>query len=167
MCKPSVRWLALVLVVGVAACSPGACAERMVEEAIEAETGGEVDLDSESGELSVSGPDGETMQVGESVPLPDDLPSFIPIYPNSVPRLVINTGEGMQISLEVAETASAVVSWYRSQLEANDFEIRSDMVSPMGTVLACERDEGTLGLTIMEVPDDDLTMITLMWDGGN
>ena len=167
MCKPSVRWLALVLVVGVAACSPGACAERMVEEAIEAETGGEVDLDSESGALSVSGPDGETMQVGESVPLPEDLPSFIPIYPDSVPRMVINTGEGMQITLEVDETASAVVAWYRNQLEANGFEIRSDMVGPMGTVLACERGDGTLGLTIMEIPNDNLTAINLMWDGGN
>ena len=166
MCKLSVRWLALVLVVGVAACSPGACAERMVEEAIEAETGGEVDLDSESGALSVTGPDGETMQVGEGVPLPDDLPSFVPIHPDAVPLMVINTGEGMQISLEVNETASAVVSWYRNQLEANDFEIRSDMASPMGTVLACERGEGTLGITIMEVPDDNQTVINLMWDGG-
>ena len=167
MCKPSVRWLALVLVVGAAACSPGACAERMVEEAIEAETGGEVSLDSESGALSVSGPDGETMQVGENVPLPEDIPSFIPIYPDSVPRMVINTGEGMQITLEVGETASAVVSWYRNQLEANGFELRSDMASPMGTVLASERGEGTLGLTIMEIPNENLTAITLMWDGGN
>jgi hypothetical protein len=166
MCKPSVRWLALVLVVGVAACSPGACAERMVEEAIEAETGGEVDLDSEGGELSVAGPDGETVQVGESVPLPEDLPSFIPVYPESVPRMVISTGEGTQISLEVADAASAVVAWYRNQLETNGFEIRSDMASPMGTVLACERGDGTLGVTVMEIPGDNRTVITLMWDGG-
>ena len=159
MVKPSVRWLALVLVVGVAACSPGACAERLVEEAIEAETGEEVDLDSESGELSVTGPDGQSMRVGESVPLPDDLPSFIPIHPDSTPRMVINTGGGTQISLEVAETASEVVSWYRSELEANDFEITTDMASPMGTVLACERGEGTLGVTIMA--DEDLSRYIL------
>jgi len=166
MCKPSVRWLALVLVVGLAACSPGACAERMVEEAIEAETGGEVDVDAEGGTLSVTGADGETMQVGEGVALPEDLPSFIPIHPDAVPRMVMNMGEVMQISLVVDETASAVVAWYRDQLEANGFEIRSDMASPMGTVLACEREESTLGITIMEDSDDNLTVITLMWEGG-
>ncbi len=167
MCKPSVRWLALVLVVGVAACSPGACAERMVEEAIEAETGAEVDVDAESGTMSVTGPDGETMQVGESVSLPENLPSFIPIYPDSVPRMVMNMGGVMQITLEVDETASEVVSWYRNQLEANGFEIQSEMAGPMGTVFAAENGDGSLGLTIMEIPDDNLTAINLVWDGGN
>ena len=134
MYKRSARWFALVLVVGVAACSPGACAERMVEEAIEAETGGEVDLDSEAGTMSVTGPDGESMEIGESVALPDDLPSFLPVYPDSTPRMVLRTGEGAQITLEVAEDASTVVSWYREQLVANGFEIQSDMAGPMGTV---------------------------------
>jgi len=164
MCKPSVRWLALVLVVGVAACNPGACAERMVEEAIEAETGGEVNVDAESGALSVTGPEGQTMQVGESVPLPEDLPSFIPIYPDSTTRLAMNMGGAMQIALEVDATSSEVVSWYRTQLEANGFQIQSEMASPMGTVFAAEHDDGTLGLTIMEVPDDNLTAINLTWE---
>jgi hypothetical protein len=138
----------------------------MVEEAIESETGGEVDLDSEAGSVSVTGPEGETMEVGESVALPEDLPSFIPIYPDSTPRMVMRTGDGMQITLEVAEAASEVVSWYRDELDANDFEIQSDMAGPMGTVIGAERGEGTLGVTIMEVPNDNLTAITLIWAGG-
>jgi len=37
----------------------------------------------------------------------------------------------------------------------------------MGTVIGAERAEGTLGVTIMEVPNDNLTAITLIWAGGN
>jgi len=139
----------------------------MVEEAIEAETGGEVDLDSESGALSVTGPDGETMEIGEGVTLPDDLSSLIPIYPDSTPLMVLRTGDGTQITLEVDEAASEVVSWYREQLAANGFEVKSDMVGPMGTVIAAEHADGTLMLTIMEVPNDNLTAITMIWDGGS
>lgn len=165
MCRPSVRWLALILIVGVAACSPGACAERMVEEAIEAETGEEVDLDSETGSVSVRGPEGEMMEAGENVPLPDDLPAFIPIYPDATPRMVMRTGDGTHVSLTVDDAATEVVAWYREQLAANDFAIATDMASPMGTVIGAEHADGTLMLTVMEEPNDNLTAITMIWDG--
>jgi hypothetical protein len=139
----------------------------MVEEAIEAETGREVDLDSEAGTMSVTGPEGETMEIGESVALPDDLPDYLPIYPDSTPRMVLRTGEGAQITLEAAEEASTVVSWYREQLAANGFEIQSEMASPMGTVLGAERSGVSLGVTITEMPHDNLTSITVIWDPGS
>jgi len=164
MRKQSFRWTVLVLVAGVAACSPGACAQNMVEEAIEAETGGEVDLDADSGTVTLRGEDGDEITFSGSedgIELPSDFPSAIPIYPDAQAIQYAKIGDAVQAGFQIDAAVGDVRDWYVGQLEEQDWVIQMNAITPAGGLMVAELEGETL--SIMLAPEEDQTaiMITL------
>lgn len=163
MRKRSIRWLALVVFVGMAACSPGACAERVVEEAIEAETGGEADVDANSGTVTLRGEEGAVTFAGSDggVELPDDFPDTIPVYPDALAIQYVSTGDGVQAGFRVDAAVGDVRDWYLEQLEDKGWEIQMNAVTPDGGMLAAELEGETLSLMMGSEENETTIIVTL------
>ena len=162
MRKRSVRWVALVLALGVTACSPGATAERMLEEAIEAETGGEIDLDVDSGTVTIRGKDGEAITfAGDEgrIELPDDFPSTIPVYPDAQAIQYTNMGNVMRAGFLVDEAATDVRNWYVEQLEDQGWEIQTNVATPDYMLISAELEGETLSLMLGVAENEPTTIV--------
>lgn len=163
MRKRSVRWVALVLVLGAAACSPGACAERAVEEAIEAETGGEADVDADSGTVTLRGEAGEVTFAGseDGIELPEDFPAAIPIYPDALAIQYVSTADGVQAGFQVDAPVGDVRDWYAEQLEEKGWEIQMNAATPDGGMLAAELEGESLSLMLGSDENETTIIVTL------
>ena len=73
-------------------------AEEAAEQAIEAQGGGDVEIDAEGGEFSVEGEDGSEFSVG-SDELPDDFPADVPIPEGAHCRELIDGEDRWQSGL--------------------------------------------------------------------
>lgn len=79
--------------------------EKMAEKAAEKATGGEVDIDSKTGQVKLKqkGPDGKEteVQLGAGSTVPADFPKAVPIYPASkvMSSVTISQGEGHMLTL--------------------------------------------------------------------
>jgi len=167
MRKRSLRWLALTLVLGVAACSPGACAQNALEEAIEAETGGEVDLDADSGTVTLRGEDGDEFTFSgneDGIELPGDFPSAIPIYPDAQAIQYAKIGDAVQAGFQIDATVADVRDWYVEQLEAQDWVIQMNAITPDGGLMMATLEEETLSVMLATEDDQTTIMITLARD---
>lgn len=161
MTKQSLRWFALALVLGAAACSPGACAQNMVEDAIEADTGAEVNLDAEDGTVTLRGKDGEQMTFSsneDGVELPSDFPSNIPVYPDARATEYLNTGGGVQVAFQISASMTDVRDWYIEQLKEGDWTIGMNAVTSEGGIMVAEQGDESLSL-IFGAEDDETTLI--------
>ena len=121
---PSRPWLVLLL--GCAGLALGCetitekvtekVAESAIEHAIEKQGGGEVQLDSSKGTLSVKTDKGSLEVNGAGGKVPDSWPKDVPIYPGSK-VLVSMANEGQQVlSLETPDSPEKAVEYYKAQL---------------------------------------------------
>lgn len=157
------RWLTLVFVLAIAACSPGACAQNMVEEAIEAETGAEVDLDAEGGTVTLRDKDGDEVTFSSNeggIELPSDFPSNIPIHPNARATEYFDSGAGVQVGFQITAPLTDVRDWYLDQLKDGDWTVGMNAVMPDGGVLLAEHGDESLSLMFGAEADETTLIIT-------
>lgn len=157
----SACWISLFLVLGLAACNPG---ERAMEAAIEAQTGADVDLDAESGTVTLRGEEGEEMTFSADetgIELPDDFPSAIPVYPDARAVQYANMGEGVQAAFQVAAAANDVRDWYIEQLEDGGWEIQMNTITPDGGMMLAELEGQTLSVMLGAEEDETTIIVTL------
>lgn len=167
MRKQSLRWPALLLVLGMAACNPGACVQNMVEEAIEAETGVEVDLDADSGAVTFRGGDGDTFTFSgneDGIELPGDFPSAIPVYPDAQAIQYAKIGDAVQAGFQIDAAVADVRDWYVAQLEDQDWVIQMNAITPDGGLMVAELEGETLSIMLATDGDQTTIMITLARD---
>jgi hypothetical protein len=162
----SVRWPLLFSVCVLAACSPQSCSERIaeeaIEEAIEAETGAQVDIDAEGNEVTIRGPEGAELQMagGDAIELPDDFPSAVPLYPGAVPVSFLRLGsEGIQATFQTEATASTVQNWYQEQLTDQGWEVQMNTTTPEGSMLMTEREGNTLVISVSGTGESETTLV--------
>jgi hypothetical protein len=164
MQRQSLRWVSLALVLGVAACNPGGGAQDMVEEAIEAETGGEVDLDAEEGTVTLRGEDGDEMTFTsneEGIELPDDFPSHVPVHPDARPTQYASIAGAVQAGFRIDAALTDVRDWYVEQLEEGDWTVQMNAVMSEGGLLVAELGDETLSLMMSAEEGETMLMITL------
>ena len=157
----SACWISLFLVLGLAACSPG---ERAMEEAIEAQTGVDADVDAESGTVTLRGDEGEEMTFTADeagIELPDDFPSAIPVYPEARAVQYSEMGEGVQATFQVDATLAEVRDWYVEQLEDGGWEIQMNTIMQDGGMMSAEREEESLSLILGAEEEGTMIIITL------
>ena len=156
--------LALIAVIGVAALGLMACAERAVEEALEAEAGGNVDVDAEAGTLTVRGDEGEELAFagGEGgIELPDDFPSAIPIYPDALPVQYARVGEGVQAGFTVQAPLDEVHDWYIEQLEDKGWNIEMNMSVADGSMVSAGLEGQAMSLMLGSEGGETTIIITM------
>lgn len=83
---PTTRRIGRILVAASAATllitACGGSAEQTAESIIEEQTGGDVDIDSDTGDVSITDKDGNEFSAGQNVELPDSWPQDVPPFPD-------------------------------------------------------------------------------------
>ena len=139
--------------IGVSGCS--SIAEQAVEEIVEESTGIEVDEDGE--QVTITGEDGETLEIGGGTTLPDDFPSDVPVYDGEiVSSTSFSAGEGQSYSVGImADDAFAdVVDWYKAEFLSEAWEVvgetTADVDGSSTAILAYRKGEMEAGITVIE-----------------
>lgn len=162
--RQSVRWRALALVLGLAACNPSGSAENMVEEAIEAKTGADVELNAEGDSVTLRGEDGEEMTFtsnAEGIELPSDFPSNVPVYPDARATEYLSADDGIQAGFQIAASMIEVRDWYVEQLKKEEWTIQMNAVMSEGGLLTAEHADQSLQLMFAEEDGETVLIMTL------
>lgn len=104
------------LLMGATGCSNPV--EDLVEQAVEDASGGEIDIDSDSGTVEIETEDGSA-QYGEGVELPSDFPSAVPLPGGALIAATVSEGT---YALTYDGIDKAAVDALRSELVASGFE---------------------------------------------
>jgi hypothetical protein len=113
-------------------------------------------------EITVHGKKGETVPVagGEGgVALPEGFPKDVPIYPGAKVLTSVKTQDAMTVALQTSDQADKVSAFYKEQMKAGGWEIKTTMDMPQGTMLMGEK--GGQALHAMVVSDNKATTVTL------
>lgn len=106
-------------------------AERAMENAIEKQSGGNVDLDLSGGQVAYTDKDGNKVQYGNNVSVPSDFPKEIPVYANASVLSTAMAADSSSITLQTSDKATDVLTWYESQLSEWKKEASFDMQNVM------------------------------------
>jgi hypothetical protein len=129
--KVAAATIAAALVLGGAACGSGSdAADRIAEELVENETGGDIDLNSEDGSVKFTDDEGNESEIdvtGDGASLPDDWPEAL-APPDSVKIITaatntVNGAATMTVLGEAEGTVEDFLPAITSQIESAGFEI--------------------------------------------
>ena len=181
--------LAVVVCLLGAACNKVAekASEAAAEQAIEAASGGQVDVDysgdtmkvtdketgvttevtgdGESGSWTMTDPEtGETTEVkAETGTMPEGWPASLPQYPGSTIEMsqVMDSPDGrmLMVSLKCADATDMVTAFYADKAAAAGFKEMGNFSTPEGGQTMYESD--TQALTVHYSPDEGGTDVTL------
>ncbi len=139
--------------------------EKMAEKAAEKATGGEVDIDSKTGQVKLKqkGPDGKEteVQLGAGSTVPADFPKAVPVYPASkvMSSVTISQGEGHMLTLNTKDTTQQVLEYYKKNLAG--FKVDGELSAGDTTILTMSNAELTVSVTATKSSDDGTTLINL------
>jgi hypothetical protein len=71
----------------------------------------------------------------------------------------VKSQDGMHVTLQTSDAAGKVSAFYKEQMKANGWEMKTTMDMPQGTMLAGEK--GGQSLNAMVLSDDKATIVTL------
>lgn len=143
----------------------GDAAEEAAEQAIEAQGGGDVEIDAEGGEFSVEGEDGSKFSVG-SDELPDDFPTDVPIPEGATVEsssTVQTDGKaGWFVALTYPDAdASGLADTSKTEMEDAGFEETSTFSADDTTTSGYEGNGYTVTVSIAPNADGGGTSMTL------
>ncbi len=112
-------------------------------------------------DVSVEGKDGKKahLKTGENVPLPEDFPKDVAIYPKAAVVMSMTGDKGKQVTLKTADSVQKVEAFYKERLKADGWEIKGSMNMPQLTMLSGLKEYHTLTISITS--DSGETMITI------
>jgi hypothetical protein len=128
--------IGVALIFTASACSSSDAATKLTEKAIEKQSGGDVDIDSDDGTVKYTDKDGNETELnidGEGASLPKDWPSDL-APPDSVKLVTSNTAttggkKTMTVLGEAEGTVEDFAPAIKSQLESAGYEITQDTTS--------------------------------------
>jgi hypothetical protein len=163
---PSRKLLAVaVFAVLLAACGKAqeSASEALAEQALEAQTGAEVDLDTEDGvsTLTMETDEGQLQHsVGENVPLPEDFPKDVVLPDDYTVVSVMKMGPSQSVVLRSRETMATLYDQYKAGQTGNGWKETMSMQGPEGAALGFEKDKR--GMLVNLRPDiEGQTMVSL------
>jgi len=140
--------------------------EKAAEKAAEKATGGQVDIDSKTGQVKMKqkGADGKEteVQLGQNTTVPADFPKNVPVYPGAklMASVSISQGEnGHMLTLSTKDPVSAVLDYYKKNLAG--FKVEGELGGTDTTILTMSSDTQTVSVTASKSSSDDSTMIQL------
>jgi len=141
--------LALASILGLSGCGKirQLLFEKAAEKAIETGTGGQVDLSSSSGTITITDPNtGAKVQGGNAAKLPDGWPAKVPVYPGSTIQASLGTPSGKTVMLVTKDDVAKVSAFYKSALSS--MKMQADMDVGTGRVTSYKDGNTTVGVTI-------------------
>jgi len=131
------------------------------ERAIEAATGGSVDIDGDGDDVTIKTADG-TYTGGNK--MPDDFPSDVPVYPDADVQgsysLNGASGQGFTVGLSSDDPLADVIAWYKREVAAKGWTIVADANYNGSLVLSATKDARGLNVSVSE--DDGKVTIGLV-----
>ncbi len=153
----------VVLFIAQSLFSPERMAERMIENSV----GGDIDIDSDSGQIEIKGEDGESMKVttGKKTELPKDWPSSVPIFPDSTIESSMSiAGQEEAISHNVTFSTNAdfdkIADFYTDELEKGGWTIAQTITTGDGSMITATKDDNN-SVSVYIGADDKGTTVTI------
>lgn len=135
--------------------------EKLVENAIEKETGGQANVDIANGTMKVQTSEGN-FEVGGNT-LPKDWPTDAPTYPGANIQYsasgMQDSGAGQGVMLITQDSLQTVIDFYTEQMKKNGWTIEGSMNA--GTTSTIGGSKGNRVLTVVISAVDGTTNITL------
>jgi hypothetical protein len=131
----------------------------LAERAIEASTGGKVNVDSDNGSVTVKTDQG-TWSTSDK--LPSDWPTDVPVYPGAtVQGSVAAQGQtaGHYVGLVTSDDAAKAIAWYKGELAAKGWKVTAEVNTAQGNMLSAEKD--SRNLVVVVSAQDGKTTISL------
>lgn len=98
---------------------------------------------------------------GKSVPLPENFPSDVPIYPGARVAISNTTTEGATIGLETKDDRPKIVRYYEKNLAAHGWKLKTSS-SLRGSIVRGRKNNRTCALVVGESNRLGKTFISLM-----
>ncbi|MEK7638185.1 MAG: hypothetical protein AAB375_02050 [Patescibacteria group bacterium] len=151
----------VVAVLVVAGAANRFLGKSAAERAIEAATGGNADVNSDDGDVTVKTDDGTW---STSAKLPADFPNDVPLYPGAIVQGSVASaqqqGGGHYAGLEITDSIDKVMSWYKSEVPAKGWKVNASYEVDGGLMLGGTKDTRELVVTISK--DGDKVAIGLV-----
>lgn len=115
-------------------------AEKAIEHTIEKQSGGDVQVDTSNGSVSVKSDKGTVEISGAGAKLPDTWPKDVPLYPGATITMAISNDKQHMLGLETADSPEQAVAFYKDKLASMKQEVA--MSTPQQEMLAYEDGNG-------------------------
>jgi hypothetical protein len=139
--------------------------EQLVEQAIEGQTGAEVDLEQDEGTVKIETEEGSA-EFGLGAELPADFPSDVPIYPGAQVISSLSLGPNRaSVSLQSSDNYADVVAFYEAGIPAEGWNVesRNEFTADSGrsVILNATKGNRTVIVSVTEDTADNLVGISL------
>jgi hypothetical protein len=157
-------------------------AEEVIEKAIEKDSGENVEIDLEDGEISIQSDEGEIsissdddsieiksddgeVTIGTGTELPDGFPGNVPVYPDmeitTAWKVTENDKDSYSISALTEDAGDDVFAWYKEKLSGWDIEGEFTMSGDDGKTSTLSAKGSGLVVTVMvfETEDEGTTIV--------
>lgn len=119
------------------------------EKAIEAATGGTVNVDSNGDDVTVKTDQG-TWSTSDK--LPAGFPTDVPLYPGATVQGSVaaaqQQGGGNYVGLETTDSIDKVMNWYKAEVVAKGWKVSTNLEVDGGLMIAGSKDTSDLVVTI-------------------
>lgn len=149
----------------VTGCSMESLTERAVEGVVERATDGEIDVDRDSGQVTITDEEGATATFGQTSEVPDDFTSAVPVAPSfqvlAVTEVTEDGNRALQVSGTVEEgSLESLMSGIDGQLDSAGWQAPEDadgaegMFSQVAEMETRMRQQGDHVLMVTAISDD-------------
>jgi hypothetical protein len=133
-------------------------AEEVIEKAIESDSGENVDIDLDDGEMTIESDDGD-VSIGMGADLPDNFPDNVPVYPDmeiiSSWSVTEDNKDSYSINGLTEDAGSDVFAWYKENLDGWEIENEFSASGDDDKISSLSAKSGGLVVVIMVVETED------------
>ena len=130
--------LGTLMVIALGGC--GQVTEKVAEQAAEqvlSSAGADVNID--EGKVTVTGPSGQAMAVGENVALPDNWPAAVPVAQGTLAMATVDEASKTAGALWMVEgSAKDALTAYRGELESAGFTVTTESNTGESSIVSAE-----------------------------
>ena len=134
--------------------------EKIIEKALESETGGNAEIDIEENSFRLKTEEGEmTMTAGDSAKLPADFPKDVFLYKGADLNTAMELPEGFNLMFQTKDDSSKVSEAYLTEMEAKGWSKEMSMDMGGQKMMMFKKDERIANVSIAS--DEEMTQIAL------
>ena len=97
--------------------------------------------------------------VADTVDIPDDLKSVVPVYPGAKAVLAMKVENGSQVHFEVDAKPKAVLEFYKKKMGEKGWKVELEMALPTGTTLMMKKGEKVLNIMAMGGEEENTRIV--------
>ncbi|MFA7323675.1 MAG: hypothetical protein WC005_04875 [Candidatus Nanopelagicales bacterium] len=138
----------------------GQSAESLTEQAIEAGTGSDVDI--EGDKVTVTDEDGTAVSIGEDVALPSNWPSDVPTVDGTLFTVSVSETSGEASAMwKTAGDPAAMAGAYKSALEAAGYTITSETKTADLVIIGAEGNGKTISVMFSQAEGEAVVTLSV------